>query len=392
MIPSPITKVEQLDNQMAMINSPDALRRLRGYQSMMQPPIIQREMGGVADVMPEEEAAVMQEAQQGAQEGMQLAEQVPPEMREEYAGDIAELQEAAKGLAAMGRMGDTELVHMSADELQGLMSLGELTYNPVTGLPEAFKLGRVFKSITRAPRAIAKGVKNVVRSKAFKTLAPIVLGIAAPYALGAGGLGLFSTTSALGFGAATALGTGLGSLLAGQKPSDALKSALISGVTAGVTKGIGNKMAGKPFMGGAQTPPPTGELGTYSGDFGRASYQPASSVPTGTPAGQINPNLSSYGDVAKGISGPGISGASPSDIASMAYPGGVPSSAPAGSVNYANLSQADKASQLQQAISAQPKVSPIVQKPVQPMAKSDKMVYNSINNNFYKDSTKIQYL
>tara|TARA_R110002012_G_C11455695_1_gene592234 strand:+ start:509 stop:745 length:237 start_codon:yes stop_codon:yes gene_type:complete len=31
-----------------------------------------------------------------------------------------------------------------------------------------------------------------------------------------------------------------------------------------------------------------------------------------------------------------------------------------------------------------------LQKPVQPMAKSDKMVYNSINNNFYKDSTKIQ--
>ena len=80
-------------------------------------------------------------------------------MQEQYEGDIAELQEAARGLAAMGRMGDTELVHMSAeDELQGLMSLGELTYNPVTGLPEAFKLGKIFKSITRAPRAIAKVV------------------------------------------------------------------------------------------------------------------------------------------------------------------------------------------------------------------------------------------
>ncbi len=185
--------------------------------------------------------------------------------------------------------------------------------------------------------------------------------------------------SPLAFGATTALGTGLGSLLAGQKPSDALKSALISGVTAGVTRGIGNKMAGKPFMGGAQTPPPTGELGTYSGDFGRASYQPASSVPTGTPAGQINPNLSSYGDASKGISGPGISGASPSDIASMAYPGGVPSSAPAGSVNYANLSQADKASQLQQAISAQPKVAPIVEK--QP-GFFDKVT----SKDFYKDT------
>ena len=34
MNPTPMTKIEQLDNQMAMINSPDALRRLRGYQSM----------------------------------------------------------------------------------------------------------------------------------------------------------------------------------------------------------------------------------------------------------------------------------------------------------------------------------------------------------------------
>ena len=82
MMPSPMTRVEKLDNQMAMINSPDALRKLRGYQSMMQPPIIQREMGGVADVMPEEEAAVMQGAQQGAEQGMQIAQQVPPEMQE----------------------------------------------------------------------------------------------------------------------------------------------------------------------------------------------------------------------------------------------------------------------------------------------------------------------
>ena len=32
-----------------------------------------------------------------------MVEQVPPEMQEQYAGDIAELQEAARGLAALGR-------------------------------------------------------------------------------------------------------------------------------------------------------------------------------------------------------------------------------------------------------------------------------------------------
>ena len=257
MVPSPMSRVETLDNQLAMINSPDALRRLRGYQSMMQRPVIQREEGGLASMMPEDmpmeqpmnpEEAVMQ----GAEQGMQIAEQVPPEMQEEYAGDVAELKEAARGLAGMGRMGDTELVHMTAEELNGLHSMGQLTYNPVTGLPEAFSLGKVFKKVTSIPRAIVKGVKSVAKSKAFKVLAPIVLGIAAPYALaGMGAFGLTSVAamSPLAFGATTALGTGLGSLLAGQKPGDALKSALISGATAGLSKGIGNKMAGKTFMG-----------------------------------------------------------------------------------------------------------------------------------------------
>ena len=300
MMPSPMTKVEKLDNQMAMINSPDALRKLRGYQSMMQPPIIEREMGGVADVMPEEEAAVMQGAQQGAEQGMQIAQQVPPEMQEEYAGDVAQLKEAARGLAAMGRMGDTELVHMTADELQGLMSLGELTYNPVTGLPEAFKLGKIFKSITRAPRAIVKGVKNVAKSKAFKVLAPIVLGIAAPYALGASGLGLFSTTGALGFGAATALGTGLGSLLAGQKPSDALKSALISGVTAGIGKGISNKMAGQSFFKGVPEAQLSGSPVSYNI---KGTPTPMGGAPGGS--GSFNNKLLFQGDPNK-ILAPGV--------------------------------------------------------------------------------------
>jgi hypothetical protein len=43
-------------------------------------------------------------------------------------------------MAMRGRMGDTELVHMSPSEIKGLASLGQLTVNPDTGLPEAFKL------------------------------------------------------------------------------------------------------------------------------------------------------------------------------------------------------------------------------------------------------------
>jgi len=43
-------------------------------------------------------------------------------------------------LAKYGRNGDTELIHMSKGELDALGMLGNLTRNPDTGLPEAFKL------------------------------------------------------------------------------------------------------------------------------------------------------------------------------------------------------------------------------------------------------------
>ena len=68
-------------------------------------------------------------------------------------------------LALQGTKGDTELVHMTAEELSGLHSMGELTYNPITGLPEAFKLGSIFKAVTSLPRTIVKGVKKVAFDK-----------------------------------------------------------------------------------------------------------------------------------------------------------------------------------------------------------------------------------
>lgn len=43
-------------------------------------------------------------------------------------------------LAMKGRMGDTELVHMSKPEIDMLERMGEMTMNPMTGLPEAFNL------------------------------------------------------------------------------------------------------------------------------------------------------------------------------------------------------------------------------------------------------------
>ena len=97
----------------------------------------------------------------------------------------------AKGIASLGRHGDDLIVHMNQEEVAGLQALAKahgtsLTINPHTGMPEAFKLGGVFKAL---------------------------LPIAAGFALGPGGFGLFTGESAalmsgLTVGAATGLLTG----------------------------------------------------------------------------------------------------------------------------------------------------------------------------------------
>ena len=136
-------------------------------------------------------------------------------IKKEGGGQIDPSQ-AAQGLASFGRYGDNILVHMNPEELQGLASLGQITYNPVTGLPEAFSLKSIFKTV--------------------KKLAPIALAIAAPYAFGA--------TTALGIGASTALGSFAGNLIAGAKPGDALKQGLLSGLFAGGGAYLGGAASG----------------------------------------------------------------------------------------------------------------------------------------------------
>jgi len=128
------------------------------------------------------------------------------------------LSDTAEGLASFGRYGDNILVHMNPEELDGLASLGNLTYNPVTGLPEAFSFGKIFKSIRK--------------------LAPIALAIAAPYAFGVAG------GTALQIGAASGAGSFLGNIIAGAKPKDALKSGLFSGLTAGFGSYLGGAPSG----------------------------------------------------------------------------------------------------------------------------------------------------
>ena len=58
----------------------------------------------------------------------------------------------ALGIASLGRHGDDMIVHMNRDEVKGLQALAQthgasLSINPHTGMPEAFSLGGVFKSL-----------------------------------------------------------------------------------------------------------------------------------------------------------------------------------------------------------------------------------------------------
>ena len=63
-------------------------------------------------------------------------------------------------LAAKGRHGDTELVHMTKPEIQRLRNTGLMTLNPKTGLPEMF-LGDIFKGLKTYAKNFIKP-KNLI--------------------------------------------------------------------------------------------------------------------------------------------------------------------------------------------------------------------------------------
>lgn len=223
---------------------------------MMEEAMMQEQGMPIQPMNPEEQAMMMQQVEQ----------QEPREPN-------PEVQALAQQVASYGRGGDKLLLHIRPDEMEGLSSMLTVTINPTTGMPEVF-LNKVFKAATSIPRGLAKGAKRIAKSKAFKTIAPIALAIAAPYALGALAPSVFGSVVAGGgtaFGGLLASGTvggafataGLGSLagnlLAGRKFGDAAKAALITGATAGLTRGIGNKMAGKTFFSGQAVDPITGQ-------------------------------------------------------------------------------------------------------------------------------------
>lgn len=132
--------------------------------------------------------------------------------------------------ARFGRNGDTELVHMSRDEVKslGLLSGGNLTRNPTTGLPEAFSLKWLLPALAigltggMAAPLLAGGT-----AAGGATAAGLGTGLTGAAGLGAGGvLGGGTTAASLGtFG-----GAAPGVLSAAAPASFAAMPAGISGV------------------------------------------------------------------------------------------------------------------------------------------------------------------
>ena len=234
-----------------------------------------------------------------------------------------QIQAMAQEVASYGRGGDKLLLHINPREMQGLASMLNVTINPVTGQPEVFlnKIAKIFSPV----KALAKPIKNIVKSDAFKTLAPIALAIAAPYAAAymgfggaAAGASLSAKVAAMGpgmFGFTTGLGSLAGNLLAGRSFKDSAKAALITGATAGTMRGISNKIAGKTFMGDPVQPDTvvassdTSHLvsqGGQTGDPGAFSYTQKNISPTTTNVASSTPSagVDMYGGQVGGVSSP----------------------------------------------------------------------------------------
>jgi hypothetical protein len=170
----------------------------------------------------------------------------PPAMMRE-GGSVAQ---EARGLASLGRGGDSMLVHMTPSEVAGLQSLatqmgGSLSVNPETGLPEA---------------------------NFFKKILPLVAAVAAPY------LAPFAATLGMSGAALTGGLAGLGTMLGGGKFKEGIMAGLGAYGSAALTS---NMMGSNPLGAGGQqsTFNLANTFGTAAASPGAAAASPGTAAP-----------------------------------------------------------------------------------------------------------------
>jgi len=128
-------------------------------------------------------------------------------------------------MALKGRQGDTELVHMTKPEIKGLASLGQLTVNPDTGLPEAFNL----KSLLPTAAAIA------ATAATGGAAAPLFAGSSFIIPAAAAGLTSYAVNRDAGAAAFDALLAGAGGYLQSSSISAEAAKGLAPSATAAAT-------------------------------------------------------------------------------------------------------------------------------------------------------------
>ena len=167
-------------------------------------------------------------------------------------GGIADLRSQADMVRRANRSGDSILAHINPREAEMLGRTQGSSINPITGLPEyGFfdSIGKFFK-------------------KAAGIILPVALNFVAP------GLGTI---------ASGVIGSGLGAMINGANPSQALQAGLMGGVAGGVYSGISGMLGGGTFMGGVQGGLPTGMQGMFGGTGAGMNVVPNS--PSGMSAG-----------------------------------------------------------------------------------------------------------
>jgi hypothetical protein len=191
-------------------------------------------------------------------------------------------------MAMNGRYGDTELVHMSKPEIRGLASIGELTINPETGLPEAFSLSSLLPIALNVGLGVATGGMSTMGQMALMGAVNFGLGKATGK----------STKDSLFDGVFAAAGSGLSRAVGiGGSGSSAVKGGGKGGGTAGASAGT-DALAGELVGNIGPNIATSGAVNTApSGSFANPIQAAAGAIPNaGGLVGGSQGGASAYGN------------------------------------------------------------------------------------------------
>ena len=234
----------------------------------------------------------------------------------------------AQGLASLGRGGDSTLVHMQPQEVAGLQQLAQangtsLTRNPMTGYPEAFSLGGMFKSaLPIAAGYMMPGVGSAIAAGAA-TGAGVAAATGDDVLAGglSGGMGGFS-----GFGAQGAF-TGVGDAITGEAMANSTLPRAAEGTSMMTTTGTLPSAQGATGLTSGVNPSPGFDFGAgvdkFSSNIDAITRTPVTRAPVAGEAagsriltGEMQPG--SFFDKAKVIGSPiasmGLGGLEASDF------------------------------------------------------------------------------